>query len=99
MITNSMVQMFADILLKSLPENVRAMLTEENLNRMNELIRTEYNKFIDTQNAILATQHAMDEKLDAIIEGLGNDNGSGSGKPQRKLRVTVPAGNLSGDAS
>ncbi len=100
----AMAEMVADMMLKALPEEVRSMLTAENLSNLQQRIVTKWSlvegsfvTIITAQNATLETMQGamgmlldMQAQLDRIEENVGKPNGSGKHSTRKPSLRALP---------
>ena len=82
---SAMAKMFADMIMKELPEEIREALTPENLQKVTERV-TQFLGF--TRGAlehIVTEQQEQRVMLETIMEKLNNDNGSGGGRRAKRI--------------
>jgi len=90
---SAMEDMFANMLMKALPDNVREVLTAENLEKVKGHVIGFYNFLGININALVEEQKEQRAILDKILERLETNDDGGNQRPARK-RITKPGSGL-----
>lgn len=77
---SAMAKMFADIILKEIPLEIREAITPENIAKMQENVTNLLTFFREGVNTLVKEQREQREILERIETNVGNSN---SGKPGR----------------
>ena len=75
---SAMERMFSDMLMKAIPDEVRGLLTQENLEKLQNNIKATHNHIIGSLNHLVQKQAEQDAKLEEILEHVRNSNNRGA---------------------
>jgi len=71
---SAMEKMLTDMLIKAIPDEVRGLLTQENLEKLQYNIKATHNHLIGSLNHLVQKQAEQDAKLEEILEHVRNSN-------------------------
>lgn len=87
---SAMAKMFADIILKEIPSEIREAITTENITRIQQNISNLLTFYKDSFEGIKAEQQEQRLMLERIIENVGNGNSRNPGRVAGNKRITGP---------
>lgn len=92
---SAMAKMFADMILKEIPPEIREAITAENIARVQQNISNLLTFYKESLEGIKAEQLEQKLMLEKVLENVGNGN---SGKPARAAlkRIDGPGGVATG---
>lgn len=91
---SAMERMLSDMLMKAIPDEVRGLLTQENLEKLQTGIKNTHAFIIGSLVELKEKQLEQDAKLEEILEHVRNSN---NGKRNAK-RIAAGTGDGGGDA-